>query len=242
MDRRNRISSAPAPKRSGESSRDYPALCVFVGLVIALIVVGTLALKNLDTDFVFTPGQSVQEWARDIEEKVKGLLDEASKGLKIPGREEGDAKTHLLKGLRLHRQKNYYEALAELNKAIEMDPRDAAVYYWRGRTLVNLGRLDQGVDDFKAAVKLKPDYAEAYDHLGWLAGNQGQVDEGIAYLTKSIEFKPENAWAFYNRSRLFFSKGDVASAMRDAEKACGLGYQDACKAYETYKKSSREGG
>jgi len=242
MDRHNRIPPTPAPERSGERSRDYPALFVFVGLVIALFVAGAFAIKNLDTDFEFSPGQSVQEWTRNIEEKVKGLLDEASKGLKIPGREEGDAKTHLLKGLRLHRQKSYREALAELNKAIEIDPRDAAAYYWRGRTLVNLGKLDQGVDDFKAAVKLKPDYSEAYDHLGWLAASQGQVDEGIAYLTKSIEFKPENAWAFYNRSRMFFSKGDVASAMRDAEKACSLGYQDACKAYETYKKSSQEGG
>lgn len=242
MDRHNPAPSTRAPKRSGESSRDYPALFVFVGLVIALFVAGTFALKNLDTDFEFSPGQSVREWARDIEEKVKGLLGEASKGLKIPGREEGGAKSHLLKGYRLHRQKNYNEALAELNKAIQIDPRNAGAYYWRGRTLVNLGRLDQGVDDFKTAVKLKPDYSEAYDHLGWLAASQGQVDEGIAYLTKSIEFKPDNAWAFYNRSRMFFSKGDVASALRDAEKGCSLGYQDACKAYETYKKTSKEGG
>jgi tetratricopeptide (TPR) repeat protein len=242
MDPHNRISSDPTPKGGEKNSRDYPALFVFVGLVIALLVTGYFALKNVDTDFAFSPGQSVQEWTRDIEEKVKGLLGEASKGLKLPGRESADAKTHLLKGYRLHRQKSYKEALAELNKAIEIDPRNAEAYYWRGRTLVDLGRLDQGVDDFKAAVKFKPDYAEVYDHLGWLASRQGQVDEGIAYLTKSIEFKPENAWAFYNRSRLFFSKGDVASAMRDAEKACSLGYQDACKAYETYRNSSKEGG
>jgi tetratricopeptide (TPR) repeat protein len=209
---------------------------------MALLVTGYFALKNVDTDFGFRPGPEVQEWAKNIEEKLKGLLGEASKGLKIPGRESTDAKTHLLKGYRLYRQKSYKEALAELDKAIEIDPRNAEAFYWRGRTLVNLGRVDQGVDDFKAAVKFKPDYAEAYDNLGWLASKQGQVDEGIAYLTKSIEFKPENAWAFYNRSRLLFSKGDVASAMRDAEKACGLGYEDGCKAYETYKNSSREGG
>jgi tetratricopeptide (TPR) repeat protein len=241
MDRNNRISSAPASKREDEHSVDFPALCVFVCLVIALLVTGYFALKNVDMDFGFRPGPYVQEWTRDIEEKVKDLLGEATKGLKIPGRESTDAKTHLLKGYRLHRQKSYNEALTELNKAIEIDPRNAEAYYWRGRTLVNLGRLDQGVDDFKAAVKFKPDYAEAYDNLGWLASKQSQVDEGIAYLTKSIEFKPENAWAFYNRSRLYFSKGDVAGATRDAEKACSLGYQDGCKAYETYKNSSREG-
>jgi tetratricopeptide (TPR) repeat protein len=240
MGRDNRTPSAYKSNGRGEPSKDWPALCVFAGLVIALLVTGFFALKNVDFDF--SPGPYVQEWTRDIEEKVKGLLGEATKGLKIPGREAADAKSHLQKGYRLHRQKNYKEALDELNKAIEKDPRSAEAYYLRGRTLVNLGELDQGTDDFKAAVRFKPDYSEAYDNLGWLASKQGQVEEGIAYLTKSIEFKPENAWAYYNRSRLYFSKGDVAGAMKDAEKACNLGYQDGCNAYETYKNSAREGG
>lgn len=242
MGRDNRIPSAPASKSRDEHSKDYPALCVFAGLVIALLVTGYFALKNVDMDFGFRPGPYVQEWTRDIEEKVKDLLGEATKGLKIPGREIADAKPHLLKGYRLHRQKNYKEALDELNKAVEIDPRNAEAYYWRGRTLVNLGKLEQGIVDFKAAVKFRPDYSEAYDNLGWLASKQGQVEEGIAYLTKSIEYKPENAWAFYNRSRLYFSKGDLAGAMRDAEKACSLGFQDGCNAYESYKNSSKEGG
>ena len=242
MDRHNLIPSAPPSERKGERSKDYPALCVFVVLVIALLVTGYFALRNVDTDFRFRPGQHLQEWTRDIEEGAKRLLGETSKGLKMPGRESTDAKTHLLKGYRLHRQNSYNEALAEFNKALEIDPRNAEAYYWRGRTLVSLGRLDQGEDDFKTAVKFKPDYAEAYDHLGWLAFKQNRIDEGIAYLTKSVELKPENAWAFYNRSRLFFNKGDVARAMRDAEKACSLGNQDGCKAYETYGDSSKEGG
>jgi tetratricopeptide (TPR) repeat protein len=242
MDPYNHSSASPASERDDERSTDYPALCVFVGLLIALFVAGYFALKNVDMDVGLRPGPYVQEWTRDIEEKVSKFLGEATKGLKIPGRESTDAKTHVLKGYRLHRQKSYDEALKELNKAVEMDPRNADAYYWRGRTLVNLGRLDQGVDDFKTAVRFKPDYSEAYDNLGWLAAKQGQVDEGIAYLTKSIEFKPQNAWAFYNRSRLFFSKGEVANAMKDAEKACSLGYQDGCKAYETYKHGSKEGG
>ncbi len=241
MDRHNPIPSDPPPKREGEPPKDYPALFVFVALVIALFVTGYFALKNVDMESGFRPGPYIQEWTRDVEQKVKSFLGEASKQLRIPGRESTDAKTHVLKGYRLHRQKSFNEALAELNKAIEIDPGSAEAYYWRGRTLVNLGRLDQGEDDFRTAVKLKPDYAEAYDNLGWLASRQGRVEEGIAYLTKSVEFKPDNAWAFYNRSRLFFGKGDVASAMRDAEKACSLGYQDGCKAYETYRESSKEG-
>ena len=56
MDRNNRVSPVPVPKRTDESSKDYPALCVFVGLVIALFVTGYFALKNVDTDVGFRPG------------------------------------------------------------------------------------------------------------------------------------------------------------------------------------------
>ena len=242
MGRDNRTPSAPVSEGREEPSRDYPALCVFAFLVIALLVSGYFALKNVDRDLGFSPGPYVQEWTRDIEEKVKGLMGEATRVLKLPGTEGESARSHLLKGYRLHRQKNFKEALDELNKALQKDPRNAEAYYWRGRTLVNLGKPDQGMDDFKEAVKYKPDYSEAYDNLGWLASKRGQVEEGIAYLTKSIQLKPENAWAYYNRSRLYFSKGDVADAMRDAEKACNLGDQDGCNAYQTYKNSSKEGG
>jgi tetratricopeptide (TPR) repeat protein len=209
--------------------------------VIALLVAGYFALTSVDTEFDFRPGLRVREWTKDLEERARGLLGEAARGLKIPGRDGADARAHVLKGYRLHRQKSYNEALAELNKALEIDPKNPDAYYWRGRTLVAQGNLDQGEEDLKTAVRWRPDYAEAYDHLGWLASRQGRADEAISYLTKSVELKPDNAWALYNRSRLFFSKGDLAGAMRDAEKACSLGYQDGCKAYESYKKSSEEG-
>lgn len=242
MDRHEPTTSAPVSKGPKVNSRDYPALCVFVLLIVALFVTGYFAIKNIDTGLGFRPGPYLREWTREIEEKVKGLLGESMKALQIPGRGGAEARAHLLKGYRLHRQKSYHEALAELNKALEIDPGNAEAYYWRGRTLVNLEKPDQGEEDFKAAVRLKPDYVEAWDNLGWLASKQDRVEEAIAYLTRSVELKPENAWAFYNRSRLFFSKGDVASALRDAEKACSLGYQDGCRAYETYKDGSGEGG
>jgi tetratricopeptide (TPR) repeat protein len=240
MDRRSPVSASPRSGHKDERSRDYPALCVFVGLLVALLVTGYFALKNVDMNLGFRPGPYIQEWINDLEEQVKHLLGQATQGRNSSGPERSDAKTHLLKGYRLHRQKSYPEALDELSKAIDVDPKNAEAHYWRGRTLVSLGRLDEGVGDFKTAVRLKPDYSEAYDHLGWLAARQGQVNEGIAYLTKSIELKPQHAWAFYTRSRLFFSKGDVENAMKDAEKACSLGYQDGCKAYETYKNSAKE--
>lgn len=242
MDPHKPISSDSLPKGTNQHSRDYPALFVFSGLVIALFVAGYFALQNLDTDLDFRPGPYLREWKSEIEEKVKSLLGEATKGIQIPGRRSEEARAHLLKGYRLHRQKSYSEALVELNKALEIDPKNAEAYYWRGRTLVNLGKPDLGEEDFRIAVTLKPDYGEAYDQLGWLASRQGKVEEAIGHLNRSVELKPENAWAYYHRSRLFFDKGEVASALKDAEEACRLGYQEGCKAYEAYKNGSREGG
>jgi len=40
----------------------------------------------------FSPGPTLQEWTRDIEEKVKGFLGETSKALKIPAEKSTDSK------------------------------------------------------------------------------------------------------------------------------------------------------
>ena len=84
-------------------------------------------------------------------------------------------------------------------------------------------------------MKLKPDYAEAYDNLGWLYDRLGETDRAIDALTHSIELKSDNGWAYYQRGRMLFKKGDGDSALRDAEKACNLGFEEGCKAYEKFK-------
>ena len=58
------------------------------------------------------------------------------------------------------------EALVAGQKAIEIDPQDAAAHSNLGLTLQELGREDDAEASFAQAITLKPDYAEPHYNLG----------------------------------------------------------------------------
>jgi tetratricopeptide (TPR) repeat protein len=210
---------------------DYLALSVLVLLVVALVVAGYFAFQTMAKDYGFRADKSVREWIMELEEKARELLEQRPRS----GRERGaDSKQHLVHGYRLYQQKRYSAAIEAFDRSIELNAADPEVYYWRGRALTSQGRFENAAEDFQQAVKIAPDYAEAYDHLGWLFDRLGNLDKGIEALSRSIEVKPSNGWAHYQRGRMRYKAGDRENALRDAETSCNLGYQEGCKAYESF--------
>ena len=50
----------------------------------------------------------------------------------------------------------YDEALADLNRAIELDPDDAGAFGRRGETYIALGNYDEALADLNRAIELDP--------------------------------------------------------------------------------------
>jgi len=50
------------------------------------------------------------------------------------------------------------EALAEFNRAIELDPSDASYYAARGQAYQAMGRNEEALADYDRAVELDPSY------------------------------------------------------------------------------------
>lgn len=69
--------------------------------------------------------------------------------------------------LLLAADKKVDQAEAELNKAAQLDPAQAAKYYYNlGAVLVNLGQSEAAGDAFKKAIAANPDYADAQYQYG----------------------------------------------------------------------------
>lgn len=62
------------------------------------------------------------------------------------------------------------EGLKDCTKAIELTPRSASAYFYRGTTLEKLGMTEQAIIDYKMAVDLIPDYEAAKAGLSRLGG------------------------------------------------------------------------
>ena len=87
------------------------------------------------------------------------------------------AEYHINYAIVLANQKKIPEAQAELNKAIAIDPTQAAKCYFNlGAVLTNTGQTDSAIEAFKKAIDADPNYADAYLQFG--VAQMGKVTAG----------------------------------------------------------------
>ena len=53
---------------------------------------------------------------------------------------------------------NYLEAILDFSKAIEIDPKDSFLYFWRGFAYESLEEYPNAVKDLKIAKQLDPGF------------------------------------------------------------------------------------
>jgi lipoprotein NlpI len=93
-------------------------------------------------------------------------IELASKAIKSGGDE---ARPHLYRGTLYAALRRHEEALADLDRAIELDPRDAGAYEQRGSERFKLGRFGDSIADFDRQIALDP------------ASEAGHWKRGISY-------------------------------------------------------------
>jgi tetratricopeptide (TPR) repeat protein len=94
----------------------------------------------------------------------------------------------------LHSQKEYSRALADYDKAIELNPRSATAHFNRG-FLLHFGFSDRegAYKSFTQAIQLDPNDAFAYNARGHVLLDQNKIDRAIADYDVAINLEPELA-------------------------------------------------
>jgi Flp pilus assembly protein TadD len=78
-------------------------------------------------------------------------------------------------------------ALADLNKAIAIDPNDAKAYYNRGVLYHEQGKLELALVDYNKAIALNPNLAEAYINSSVTYVKMGNTEAAKTNLQKAQE-------------------------------------------------------
>jgi tetratricopeptide (TPR) repeat protein len=128
-------------------------------------------------------------------------------------------------GYQCHEQKEAGDlaaAMASCDKAIEMDPKNGAAYYYRGNVHSAKGDFRKAIDDYDVAIKLDPKNDNAYYNRGLARINNGDFDQAITDYTRYIELDPNLAEAYHNRALARFKKNDYGNAIIDYTKAIEL--------------------
>jgi len=86
------------------------------------------------------------------------------------------------------RRKVLDDAIADLNRVIELSPRMAVAWYNKGNYLIDAEDYNAAIDSFTKAIELKPDMGEAYYNRGYLYLRAGHKALGVADLSKAGEY------------------------------------------------------
>jgi tetratricopeptide (TPR) repeat protein len=113
-------------------------------------------------------------------------------------------------------------ALADLDKAVAMNPALAAAHYTRG--LVHLERRDpdKAITDLSTAVALNSRFAPAYGMRGRAFAQKGDHDRAVADYSKALELDPRQAETWYRRGASWKGKGVYDEALADLNEAIRL--------------------
>lgn len=126
------------------------------------------------------------------------------------------------RGLTYSDMQNYEKAVADLNRAIKLDPKQAFLFGQLGETYRQMKRYDDALANFNQAIE--------FDRKDpWILGSRGQVysaikryEEAIADFNLAIKLDPKYAWAIGSRGQLYYAKKQYEEAIADFNLAIKL--------------------
>src|SRR5579862_9006961 len=128
---------------------------------------------------------------------------------------------HLLGVLRYQRG-HHDEADRLIDRAIALNPADAAAYTNRGNVFKDLRRFDEALACYDKAIALKPAYAGAHYNRGNALHSLKRPDDAVASYDSAIAQRPDYAAAHYNRGNALQDLKRPDEALASYDKAFTL--------------------
>ena len=129
---------------------------------------------------------------------------------------------HNQRGLIARDQKQYDGAIAALEKAHELDPKEAEFAYNLAdcyRQQMQYGKASEWVDK---TLAIQSDYAWAHNQRGLIARDQKQYDGAIAALEKAHELDPKEAEFAYNLADCYRQQMQYGKASEWVDKTLAI--------------------
>jgi Tfp pilus assembly protein PilF len=133
------------------------------------------------------------------------------------------AKAHAVKGTILEHRMDDDAALAELAKAVELDPDDGKPLAARSSILLRRSNFDAAIADLRTLARLSPGTATVHANLGAALHHVGKSDESIRELERARELAPGESDTHKNLVAVLRAIGDA-----DAERAAVKAWIEAC--------------
>ena len=120
------------------------------------------------------------------------------------------------------KKNDYYGAIADFTKAIELEPNSGNYYRYRGFAKNNLKDYYGAVADYTKAIELDPNYPLNYSNRAFAKQSLNDYNGAIADFTKAIELDPNSGNYYRYRGLIKNYLKDYYGAVADLTKAIKL--------------------
>ncbi|MBF0104119.1 MAG: tetratricopeptide repeat protein [Deltaproteobacteria bacterium] len=98
---------------------------------------------------------------------------------------------------------------------IAITQSEGRAYNNRGKELIEMGRLNEALNDLNKAVTLRPENEFARLNRGAVFHMQGKYDEAVQDYTEAIKINPQLAKAYFNRGTTHYALNKNVEALND---------------------------
>lgn len=174
-----------------------------------------------------TDSAAVEEWGRRLgqalSDETSGLLTAMDLLLARPGLgPRGRAEAHAVRGRELRYDGEHRRALAEYDRAVELDPELVRAHYGRGVTLVLLGDFPGALAAFDRADELAPETAWIIAERGETLRLLGRYEEALHACDRACALDPTDAYPLASRAACRHALGQYDAALADFDQALRL--------------------
>lgn len=114
------------------------------------------------------------------------------------------------------------EALADLERARELGPKELPVLMALGETLAALNRRLEAREAFESAARLRPDLAGPAVQVAWVSEGMGKIDEARAAYAEALKLDPRHAYAMGRLAVIATQQGEWRQAREHARRALAV--------------------
>ena len=140
------------------------------------------------------------------------------------------AEGHLLMGTVHMNAGDSPAALAELRKAVELNPQLPVANGMLGRALLRNGEHEAALRAFLRELEINPDEFDTNLQVGELKKRDQQFDDARIYIERALRMRPDDAVARFALSGVYVSlgKNEEARQLLEAVVAAEPKYSEAC--------------
>jgi len=167
--------------------------------------------------------QSVRK-AQDLAvgRNYKGAIEELDRAIRLTGEEGSDAPWYS-KGAALVVLGRYEEALACIDTALRINPRNEVAWVNKGNALARMGRLVDALKCYNSSIKVNPRYEVAWNNKGNALARLGKYPDALRCYEKALEIDGTYKGAWVNKGYVLTKLGDFEAAARCADELVRLG-------------------